>query len=59
MRKFYLIGDNLENSLSPYIHNYIFKLCNINAEYKIKPLNSKDERYQIQLIQNFYAMMIG
>ena len=43
MKIFYLIGKDIDQSLSPYIHNYIFKLCNINAEYKIKPLNSKDE----------------
>ena len=42
MRKFYLIGDNLENSLSPYIHNYIFNFLHIKAKYEIKNLNSKE-----------------
>ncbi len=43
MKIFYLIGKNIDQSLSPYIHNHIFKICNIDAEYQIKPLNSKDE----------------
>ena len=42
MRKFYLIGDNLENSLSPYIHNYIFNFLQIQAKYEIKNINSKE-----------------
>ena len=43
MKKFYLIGDNLENSLSPYIHNYIFNFLQIKAKYEIKKLSSKEK----------------
>ena len=43
MRKFYLIGDNLENSLSPYIHNYIFQFLQIKAKYEIKKVSSKEK----------------
>ena len=49
MKKFYLIGNNLENSLSPYIHNYIFKLLQIEAKYEIKKLHSKDQLYPLIL----------
>ena len=35
MKKIFLIGNNIKNSLSPKIHNLIYKQLNINARYEI------------------------
>ena len=35
MKNFYLVGKNINNSLSPFIHNYIFNSLKINAIYKL------------------------
>ena len=43
MKNFYLIGENLNNSLSPYIHNYVFNILGIKAKYKIKAINFKSD----------------
>ena len=43
MKKFCLIGQKLEHSLSPYIYNYVFNHLKINAQYKLLSLNSRDE----------------
>ena len=42
MKKYYVIGNPIEHSLSPKIHNYWFKKNNINAVYE-KKLVKKDE----------------
>ena len=43
MKNFYLIGQNIDKSLSPYIHNYVFNYFGFDAQYKIKPILSSDE----------------
>ena len=43
MKSFYLIGQNIDKSLSPYIHNYVFNYFGFDAQYKIKPILSSDE----------------
>ena len=43
MKIFYLIGKNIDKSLSPYIHNYVFNQFKFNAQYKIKPILSSHE----------------
>ena len=39
MKKFYVIGNPIEHSLSPKLHNHWFKINNINAIYDKKKLN--------------------
>ena len=36
MKKFIVIGNPIDHSLSPKLHNYWFKVNNINAEYHTK-----------------------
>ena len=42
MKKFFVIGNPIEHSLSPKLHNYWFKKSNIEAIYDKKELNSDD-----------------
>ena len=42
MKKYLVIGNPIDHSLSPQLHNYWFKLNNINAIYEKKKTN-KDE----------------
>ena len=46
MKKFLVIGNPIEHSLSPKIHNYWMKLHNIKAIYE-KALLVKDELKEI------------
>ena len=39
MKKFLVIGDPIEHSLSPKLHNYWFKQNNIDAVYEKKKIN--------------------
>lgn len=41
MKKFYVIGNPIEHSLSPKLHNHWFKINNINAIYDKKKLNEE------------------
>ena len=43
MKEFRLIGKDIEGSLSPIIHNYIFKVNNISARYDIMNITNKKE----------------
>tara|TARA_B110000014_G_C20125844_1_gene599652 strand:- start:318 stop:1118 length:801 start_codon:yes stop_codon:yes gene_type:complete len=43
MKKFYLIGKNINKSLSPHIHNYVFNYFSLDAKYEIKPISSSNE----------------
>ena len=43
MKNFYLIGKDIDKSLSPYIHNYVFNYFKFDAQYKIKPILSSHE----------------
>ena len=38
MKKYFVIGNPIEHSLSPKLHNYWMKHCNINAIYEKKKL---------------------
>ena len=43
MKKFCLIGKDIENSLSPKIHKYIFKKFNLNADYQLLNIKRFDQ----------------
>ena len=40
-KKYLIIGDPINHSLSPNIHNYWFKQNSINADYAKKPSNEE------------------
>ena len=42
MKKFFVIGNPIEHSLSPKLHNYWIKKNNIEAVYDKKKLNEDD-----------------
>jgi len=42
MKNYQLIGKDINLSLSPYIHNYIFNEYSINANYSLRSINSKE-----------------
>ena len=42
MRKYLVIGNPIEHSLSPKLHNYWIKKNNINAIYEKKNLNENE-----------------
>ena len=42
MKKYLVIGNPIEHSLSPKLHNYWIKKNNLNAIYEKKELNKKD-----------------
>tara|TARA_B100000965_G_scaffold314822_1_gene274950 strand:- start:1274 stop:2065 length:792 start_codon:yes stop_codon:yes gene_type:complete len=42
MKKFLVIGNPIQHSLSPKLHNYWFKKNNINAVYDKKEINEED-----------------
>ena len=42
MKKYFVIGNPIDHSLSPKLHNYWFKKNNINAIYDRKKINEKD-----------------
>tara|TARA_Y100000590_G_C15392374_1_gene890567 strand:- start:4 stop:798 length:795 start_codon:yes stop_codon:yes gene_type:complete len=42
MKKFLVIGNPVQHSLSPRLHNFWFKKNNINALYEKKEINEKD-----------------
>ena len=42
MKKYFVIGNPIEHSLSPKLHNHWFKENNINALYDKKQVNETD-----------------
>ena len=44
MKKYFVIGNPIEHSLSPKLHNYWIKKNNINAVYEKKKLNEENLR---------------
>ena len=52
MKKYLVIGNPLEHSLSPKLHNYWFKKNNINAVYEKKQLNKSDIKSVISGVRN-------
>ena len=47
MKKYLVIGNPIEHSLSPKLHNYWIKENNINAIYDKKKLNEKMQRSRL------------
>ena len=52
MKKFLVIGNPIEHSLSPQIHEFWFKKNNLSASYKKQKLNNTDLRDYILKIKN-------
>ena len=42
MKKYFVIGNPIDHSLSPQLHNYWLKKNNINGVYDKKKLDSND-----------------
>jgi len=52
MKKYFVIGNPIEHSLSPKLHNYWIKKNNIDAVYDKKQLNESDIEGVISKIKN-------
>ena len=52
MKKYLVIGNPIEHSLSPKLHNYWIKKNNIDAIYDKKQINEKDIEFIINEIKN-------
>ena len=52
MKKFLVIGNPIEHSLSPKLHNYWIKINNIDAIYDKKKLNENELEHLILEIKN-------
>jgi len=52
MKKYFVIGNPVEHSLSPKLHNYWIKQNNIDALYEKKQLNKNDIKEIIIEIKN-------
>ena len=52
MKKYLVIGNPIEHSLSPKLHNYWIKKNNINAIYEKKQLNESDIKNIITEVKN-------
>ena len=52
MKKYLVIGNPIEHSLSPKLHNYWFKRNNIDAIYEKKLIEKKNLKNLIQEIKN-------
>jgi shikimate dehydrogenase len=52
MKKYLVIGNPVEHSLSPKLHNYWIKQNNLNAVYDKKKLNESDIREIITEVKN-------
>ena len=42
MKQYFVIGNPIDHSLSPKLHNYWFKINNIKAVYDKKQTNEED-----------------
>ena len=51
MKKYFVIGNPIGHSLSPKLHNYWFKMNNINAVYDKKEINKEDLKFIISEIK--------
>ncbi len=52
IKKFLVIGNPIDHSLSPKLHNYWFKINNISAVYEKKLVSEKDIEEIIKKIRN-------
>ena len=57
MKHFAVIGRPVEHSLSPVLFNWVFKLLNIQAEYKKIMVGDKEVPNIIQQIKNSKIVM--
>ena len=51
-KKFAIIGNPIEHSLSPILHNYWFKKYKIEAEYTLLKVDEKNLENTIKKIRN-------
>ena len=49
MKKFLVIGNPIDHSLSPKLHNYWIKNNNIKAVYDKQKLNENDRKYYFSI----------
>ena len=56
MKRFKLIGKNTSNSLSPYIHNFVFHKSSISAEYS--NINMKSGKHLKEIVSNLKSGII-
>ena len=52
MKKYLVIGNPIEHSLSPKLHNYWIKKNNIDATYNKKQLNESDIKDIVAEVRN-------
>ena len=52
MKKYLVIGNPIEHSLSPKLHNYWFEKNNINAKYSKRKIDKKEVQEVISEIRN-------
>ena len=51
MKKYIVIGNPIDQSLSPKLHNYWIKKNNIKATYEKKKINEKDIEFLVSSIK--------
>ena len=51
MKKYIVIGNPIEHSLSPKLHNYWIKKNNIKATYEKKEINENDIEFLVSSIK--------
>ena len=51
MKKYLVIGNPIDHSLSPKLHNYWFKENKVNAKYDKKKTNDEDLEFIISEIK--------
>ena len=51
MKKYIVIGNPIEHSLSPKLHNYWMKKNNVKATYEKKKINENDIEFLVSLIK--------
>ena len=54
MKSFCLIGDSIDQSLSPYIHSWIYNFLDIDAQYKKKDIKPKN--FNIKILDLLYSI---
>ncbi len=51
MKKFIVIGNPIKHSLSPLVHNYWFKINNIESNYEKRLVEDKDLKLIVEDIK--------
>ena len=52
MKRFLVIGNPIDHSLSPKIHNYWFKINNIKGIYEKKLLSEVNLKKVVEMLRN-------